>query len=172
MIDIKVLNEIKDEKLWQIEEMVKALDGIEYWRDDFISYYGPANDVFERADNELTNIINSHEYSDIDENYIILALFLRETAYWLVTETIECCRNIECPRNILESYKTYLDCCFHKTEKQDIRRYETIEELRENLFERYKHNRNVKDSNEDNIRILKLLTLINEYEEIMSKNEF
>ena len=59
----------------------------------------------------------------------------------------------------------------YRTEKQEIRRYKTIEELREKLFEQYKHNRNVKDDNKNNIRILKLLTLIDEYEEIMSEKE-
>ena len=171
MIDIKVLNEVKDEKLWQIEEMIKALDGIEYWRDDFLSYTGPASNVFDRAHNELDSIINSFEYSKIDENYIVLALFLRETAYWFATEIVDTGKNIGCPMNILNGYQMYIDYCFYRTEKEEIRRYKTIEELRENLFEKYKYNRNVKDSNKDNIKILKLLTLIDEYEQIMNENE-
>lgn len=171
MINIEVLNDIKDEKLQQIEEMIKALDGIDYWKDDFLSRIGPASNVIDRAENELNTIINSPKYSNINADYIALGLFLRETAYWFATEIVDTGKNVGCPMNILNGYLMYLDYFFYRTEKQEIRRYKTIEELRENLFEQYKYNRNIKDNNKNNIKVLKLLTLIDEYKQIVNENE-
>ncbi len=170
MIDIKVLDEIKDTKLWQIEEIIKALDNINYWREDFLSYSGPAHHVINEAEKMLSENLRKMLFN-VDESYIILALFLRETAYWFASEVIEMTDSIEGPINLLNAYKFYQEYCFYRTEKQEIRRYKTIEELRENLFEQYKFNRNVKDNNRNNIKILKLLTLIDEYEQVMNENE-
>lgn len=170
MIDVEVLNDILNEKLWQVEEIIKALDNINYWREDFLSYSGPVTNVANEAQ-KLLNENLSKILFNIDESYIILALFLRETAYWFASEIIEMAENVEGPINLVNAYKTYQEYCFYRTEKQEIRRYTTIEELRENLFEQYKYNRNVKDSNKNNIKVLKLLTLIDEYEQIINEKE-
>lgn len=170
MIYIDTLDEIKEIKLWQSEEIIKALDGINYWREDFLSYTGPASHAVNEAEKTLKENL-CKILSDVDESYITLALFLRETACWFATDIIDIIKNISGPINILNGYEMYLDYCFYKTEKQEIRRYKTVNELRENLFEQYKYNRNVKDNNKNNIKILKLLTLIDEYEEIINENE-
>ena len=78
-------------------------------------------------------------------------------------------KNVEGPINLVNAYEAYQEYCFYRTEKQEIRRYTTVNELRENLFEQYKFNRNVRDNNKNNIKILKLLTLIDEYEETIYK---
>lgn len=168
MIDIKVLNEIKDTKLWQAEEIIKALDNINYWREDFLSFSGPANNVTNEAEKLFIENLSKMSFNFVDENYITLALFLREKTYWFTSEIIEMAENIEGPINLVNAYKFYQEYCFYRTEKQEIRRYKNINELRENLFEQYKHNRNVKDNNKNNIRILKFLTLIDEYEQVMN----
>ena len=80
--------------------MVKALDGIQYWRDDFLSYTGPASDAFKEAEHRIENILSSSTYSGIYENYIVLALFLRETTYWFAREISEYCDCSSCPINI------------------------------------------------------------------------
>lgn len=170
MIYMDALNEIKDTKLWQAEEIIKALDNINYWREDFLSYSGPANNVVNEAEKMLNENLDKMLFN-VDENFIVLALFLRETAYWFVSEVIEMTENICGPINLLNAYKFYQEYCFYRTEKQERRRYKTVNELRENLFEQYKYNRNVTDNNKNNIKILKLLTLIDEYEETINNNE-
>lgn len=169
MINVDILKNIIDEKLWQMEEIIKALDSIDYCRDDFLSYSGPANDVFKEAESKLRNILYGKAFRELDENYIILALFLRETSHWFIDELIGMAEGIDCPLNILNGYTMYRDFCFYKTEGQEIRRYETIEDLKEKLFERYKYNRNVEDDNKNNIRILRLLTLVDEYKQAISE---
>lgn len=171
MIYMDTLIEIRDKKLWQAEEIIKALDNIDYWREDFLSYSGPANNIVNDAQKLLKENLGKMLFN-VDESVIILALFLRETAYWFASEIAEMAKNVEGPINLVNAYEAYQEYCFYRTEKQEIRRYTTVNELRENLFEQYKFNRNVRDNNKNNIKILKLLTLIDEYEETINKQKW
>lgn len=154
----KILDDIKN-----LEEMIKALDSMDYLISEYLSYNGKAYNIINETEKMLSSNI-SHIIEDFDESKFILALFERETSYWFADEIRCMAKDIDCPLCIVNAYETYQDYCFYTNEKQFPKRYETLSELKEKLFELYKHNRNVEDNKKDNIRILKLLTLINEHE--------
>ena len=151
------------EDINSIEEMIRALDNIDYVQNEYLNYNGKAYDILSEAKRKLHSNIQDIS-KDFTESYVVLSLFERETAYWHADEMMEMAGNTNCPLCIIYYYQTYLDYCFYSTEDVAHVRYENLNELKESLFEKYKHNRNVEDSNYKNIKILKLLTLINEYE--------